>query len=121
MLRKLVSDAVRDQHAKLQQAAEKDTSTPPQLEPVPSASATTLSDKAIAIWLTDAPLKVPSWEGKCDALAVLRDELSIVQELAALQQQAVEHSGTWEPDSADAKRSEEELIADYFRELVEDS
>mgnify|MGYP001249323523 CR=1 FL=1 len=37
-----------------------------------------------------------------------------------LQQQAVEHSGTWEPESADAKRSEEEMIADYYRELVEE-
>ena len=35
-------------------------------------------------------------------------------------EQPRENSGTWEPDAAEGKRSEEELIADYRRELAEE-
>ena len=119
MLCKLVSAAVFRRNSELQSAERKAGEKAPELEPVPSASATTLSDKAIAIWLRCTPARVEAWEGKTDFLAVLRDELSILEELTALGQEVMEHSGTWEPESADAKKSEEELIADYWTELVE--
>ena len=57
------------------------------------------------------------WKGKSDVLTVLRDEFSVVQELLALEQQALEHSGTSEPESAYAKRSKEAPIADYWIQL----
>ena len=62
-------------------------------EPVPSASATTLSDTALEIWLRPWAV-VPDWEGQRNVLGVLRDELTTLQELTALEAQPVEASGT---------------------------
>ena len=66
----------------------------PELEPVPSSSATTLRDTALAIWLQTCLKEVPLFGEEPDLLGVLRDELTTVQELAVLRGQAVAHSGT---------------------------
>ena len=54
-----------------------------------------------------------------DIVDVLRDELTGVQELKALKEDAVEHSGTWDPEGIRNASTHEELMEDFFAELVE--
>ena len=125
VLLQLVRQAVSERTARAEQERQQSLDAGlepeglPDLEPVPSKDAMILTDTALATWMGPW-VRVEAWEGQCDVLAVLRDELTIVQELEVLEQQPVEHSGTWEPDSNDAKISEEELIADYWNELVQE-
>ncbi|CAK0870327.1 unnamed protein product, partial [Prorocentrum cordatum] len=88
-------------------------------EPPPSADAKVLSDTALACWLRTWA-RWSGWEDNADVLHVLRDELTAVQEVDALRHNAAEHSGTWDPENPGAKRSEEELLDEFWEELVEE-
>ena len=70
-----------------------------------------MSDVALACWLRKVELDFKPWDGADDVLHVLRDELASTREVAVLRKEALETSGTWEPDAAEGKRTEEELIA----------
>ena len=72
-----------------------------------------IKDVALARWLE----RTLPWNEQSSLLDVLRDELTTVQELEALQH-PVESSGTWAPDELLGKKTEGELITEFKEDLV---
>jgi hypothetical protein len=71
-----------------------------------------LDDVVLARWLE----RTLPWSEQSTILDALRDELTTVQELQALQH-PVESSGTWAPDELLGKKTEDELVTEFQAEL----
>lgn len=72
-----------------------------------------LEDAVLARWL----VRTLPWGEESSLLDVLRDELTTVQELEALQH-PVESSGTWAPVELLGKKTEDELVTEFQADLV---
>ena len=71
-----------------------------------------IQDIVMARWLE----RTIQWNEQSSLLDVLRDELTTVQELEALQH-PVESSGTWAPDELLTKKTEDQLVAEFQDDL----
>jgi hypothetical protein len=71
-----------------------------------------LKDVALARWLESTI----QWNEQSSLLDVLRDELTTVQEMEALQH-PVEASGTWAPDELLTKKTEDQLVTEFQNDL----